>query len=83
MKTFFENVKKIEAHNNRLDESYKQGLTEDSDMTFEEIKAFRSGAKKPDRQKRSPVMCPFKLDRNVSIPNSGCLVHIIVSAKAI
>lgn len=69
METFFENVRKIEEHNKNSYESYEQGLTEHSDMTFDEVKAFRSGAKRPLREKRSPVMCPFKLDRNISIPN--------------
>ena len=71
MKTFYNNLKKIEAHNQRHNETYKQSLMHDSDMTYEEIKSLRSGAKPPARYKRSPIVCLKKLDMEMIVPSSS------------
>lgn len=43
MKVFLENLESIEAFNARKNESYKRSLSEHSDLTFEEKRAYRLG----------------------------------------
>lgn len=74
MKAFFENLQKIEEHNARSNETYQQGLNEESDVTFGKKKALRCGAVMPKRSKRSPV-CTGKqskafVKKNVTAPQS-------------
>lgn len=73
MTTFFENLDKVKAHNLKSNESYKLGLNEDADMTYEEIKALRMGIKKPTRKKRSHASEPnqFHLLAKFTAPKSG------------
>lgn len=71
METFYNNFAKIEAHNMRPNETYEQGLMEDSDMTYDEIRAYRQGVRLPLRKKRSPIVCLQKLEMNFTIPKSS------------
>lgn len=74
MKIFYENLERIEDHNARNNETYRQGLNEDSDMSFEVKKARRSGTIMPKREKRSPVCVgkqtkPYE-QKNITVPKS-------------
>lgn len=51
METFIDNLEKIESFNKKPNETYKQGITEDSDLTYDEKKKYRSGAKVPKDRK--------------------------------
>lgn len=74
MKIFLENLERIDEHNARTNETYRQGLNEHSDKTFAEKKALRSGTIMPKRSKRSPVCVGHQLkgfDRiNITAPSS-------------
>lgn len=67
----YKNIAKIEAHNQKHNETYKQGLMEDSDMSYDEIKRFRSGARPPERKKRSPIVSLPKFEIKMNIPSSS------------
>lgn len=43
MKVFFENVASNDAFNLRTNESYKRSLSDHSDLTFDEKRAYRLG----------------------------------------
>merc|ERR1712198_217218 len=42
LKVFTENVKEIEAHNNRRDASWRKGINQFSDLTAQEFKAIHA-----------------------------------------
>lgn len=46
IKTFVKNLENIEAHNKRINESYKRSLQMHSDLTLSEKKTYRMGVKK-------------------------------------
>ena len=59
METFFENLKQIEEHNRNEKFAFQLGLTEDSDLNYEEIRRQKTGAKRSTRFKRSHATAPF------------------------
>lgn len=70
METFINNLEKIEKFNKNPNETYKQGITDDADQTFEEKKKSRSGAK-PPKGKRTPHLMSSPAGSNITAPNSG------------
>jgi hypothetical protein len=73
METFFENLEKIEAHNRQGNSTFSLGLSEHSDLTFAEMKRFKTGAKRSARFKRSAASGPFDFYRisNFTAPKEG------------
>lgn len=69
-----ENYKKnksnIDEHNKRVNETYKRGETEDSDLSFQEKKAKRLGIVAPKGPKK-PAMLAKQLIKNVPVPEAG------------
>lgn len=72
METFINNFEKIETFNKNPNETYKQGITDDADQTFEERKKSRSGAK-PPKGKRTPYLMSSPVGSNITAPNSGLM----------
>lgn len=68
---FFDNLEKIEAHNKIQNETYQQGLNEDSDKTYEQRKAMKCGTRPPKRRRRSPLKLPNLSIKNLSLPPLG------------
>lgn len=84
METFFENLKKIEEHNRNEAFTFKLGLTEDSDLNYEEIRKQKTGAKRSTRFKRSHATAPFNYHQqmaNFTPPKFGKKVEVGKKSK--
>lgn len=76
MENFFNNLEQIEAHNKRENETYKQGLNDVSDLSYEARKKLRSGVILPKREKRSIPKLPSYIDQVVMIAPAGKLMSL-------
>lgn len=71
LETFLSNFQSIESFNKRHNETYKQGLMDDADLTFEEKNGRRMGLKIPSRVKRNiPTTGSQVKNSTIVIPKS-------------
>lgn len=83
MENFFNNLEQIEAHNKRENETYKQGLNDVSDLSYEARKKLRSGVILPKREKRSIPKLPSYIDQVVMIAPAGELMSLFYFSVSI
>ena len=69
-------------HNQRKNETYKRGLNDDSDMTYEEKKVKRMGVKKPHQSKGTKRISSLRRKRDDQpLPDSISYVSKLTAIK--